>query len=327
MNSQVKKEYICRINRVIDYIENNIEKELTLKELASVANFSEYHFHRIFTSVMKETLFSFIQRLKLEKSVLHLTGMPNKTISEVCYDCGFSSPQVFSKAFKQYYKLSPSEYREKYSNSNFGTMISNQGQVKSNIDTNISDSISYFCNVIDAFTNKMIWSLKMKSENGLEPKVEILDMPDMTVAYIRHIGPYAGDSELFSGLFDKLFRWAGPRNLINFPETKVLSIYHDNPEITEKEKLRVSVCITVPENTKVDGEVGLMMINGGKYASAYFELLPHQYGEAWDLVFGKWLPESGYQCDDKPCFELYGPMPEEPDGKHKVYICIPVIPL
>jgi len=47
--------------------------------------------------------------------------------------------------------------------------------------------------------------------------------------------------------------------------------------------------------------------------------------DAWDRVYGKWLPESGYLPDDKPCFEMY---PEEPkDGKFTVDICVPVKPL
>ena len=60
--------------------------------------------------------------------------------------------------------------------------------------------------------------------------VEVKELPDMTVAYVRHIGPYKGDSDLFDRMFNKLFKWAGARDLLNFPETKTLAVYHDNPE-------------------------------------------------------------------------------------------------
>ena len=153
----------------------------------------------------------------------------------------------------------------------------------------------------------------MKDGNPIQ--VEVKDMPDLHVAYVRHTGPYQGNSELFGDLFGRLMTWAAPRGLLRFPETMVLAVYHDDPGITDEDKLRVSACITVPEDTLVEGEVGKMTV-------------PGEYGEAWDFVFGKWLPESGYQPDDRLCYELYHGGPDEhPEGKHVVDICIPVRPL
>ena len=168
----------------------------------------------------------------------------------------------------------------------------------------------------------------MKTNKELITSVEVKDIPEMHVAYIRHIGPYAGDVQLFGKLFNKLFSWAGPRGLLRFPETKVITIYRDNPEITDESKLRTDVCITVPPDVKVDGEIGKAIIPAGKYAIAHFEIRPDQYGDAWSAVYGGWLPESGYQPDDRPCFELClnGPK-EHPEGKHIVDIYASVKPL
>jgi AraC family transcriptional regulator len=69
--------------------------------------------------------------------------------------------------------------------------------------------------------------------SGIQTNVEVKDVPEMYVAYVRYIGPYAGNQELFGSLFNKLCTWAGPRGLLNFPETKMLTIYRDNPEITD----------------------------------------------------------------------------------------------
>ena len=108
----------------------------------------------------------------------------------------------------------------------------------------------------------------------------------------------------------------------------MLSIYHDDPEITDENNLRVSVCLTVPPETIVDGEVGKMEIPGGKYAMAHFEITKDEFQDAWDYVFGKWLPDSGYQPDDGPCFELYpGDPKEHPEHKYVIEICVPVKPL
>ena len=162
-----------------------------------------------------------------------------------------------------------------------------------------------------------------------EIKVEVKEMPEIHVAYVRHIGPYKGDSELFERLFEKLMGWAGPRGLLKFPETKVMVVYHDSPEITDEDKLRLSACISVDEDCVVEGEIGKMTIPSGKYAIARFELSgSDEYEGAWNTVFGGWLPESGYQPDDALCYELYLNNPKEhPEGIHIVDICVAVKPL
>jgi AraC family transcriptional regulator len=67
-----------------------------------------------------------------------------------------------------------------------------------------------------------------------------------------------------------------------------------------------------------------MEIEDAKYVIARFELGAQDFQEAWSWVYGQWLPTSGYQPDDKPCFEMY---PEAPkDGKFIVDICVPVKP-
>ena len=71
-----------------------------------------------------------------------------------------------------------------------------------------------------------------------------------------------------------------------------------------------------------------MSINGGKYAVGQFELGVEDYGDAWKTMYAGWLPESGFQPDDKPAFELYKNDPNtHPEGKCIADICIPVKPL
>lgn len=166
------------------------------------------------------------------------------------------------------------------------------------------------------------------SQNTLAVKeaesVRIDTLERTTVAYVRHVGPYAGDVALFGRLFGRLCQWAGPRGLLG-PHAKLLTIYHDNPEITQEDKLRISACVTVPDDTRPDGDVGVMTMDAGKYAVATFTLDPSEYGQAWNWLMGVWFPSSGYQPDDRPCFETYLNDPKQhPDRKHIVEIWEPV---
>ncbi len=92
--------YVQSINKVIDYIEENISEELKLDMLAEVADFSVYHFHRIFQAFMGESLGSFVKRIRLEKAITLLQYYPEKTITDIAMDVGYWSSQAFARAFK-----------------------------------------------------------------------------------------------------------------------------------------------------------------------------------------------------------------------------------
>ncbi len=161
-----------------------------------------------------------------------------------------------------------------------------------------------------------------------KPEIIVKSIPAFTVAYLRHIGPYKGDAELFGKLWNKLMVWAEPRGLLQQPDLKCPIIYHDDPEITDEQKLRISVCISVPENTKVDGEIGKMEIPAGKYAVGHFEISDKEFQNAWDYMFADWMPNSGYQPDDRLCYELCLNDPSKhPEKKHIIEIHVPVKPL
>ena len=106
------EEYKSRINRVFDYLERNMDKKITLEELASVSNFSKFHFHRIFQAVTGETPFQFILRVRLERAATYLITNPKKTISEIAYDCGFSDQATFARGFKSHFNMSPTSWRK-----------------------------------------------------------------------------------------------------------------------------------------------------------------------------------------------------------------------
>lgn len=312
MNSdQTEKEYRARINKALDYVELHSDKQFSLDELAEVANFSKFHFNRIFSACMGETPFKFILRVKLEKAASLLLTDKSKTITEVAFKTGFSDIAIFSRNFKSHFGISASEYRR-------GKLLySNISQTNSNYSQQPPSVSVYFC----PETKTIKWRTDMKTLKN----VEVKELPKMTVAYIRYIGPYAGNEKLFEMLWNKLFTWAGPRGLIGGKEFSSLIIYHDDPNITAEDKLRMSVCITVPQSTKVDGEIGKIELDSANYVIARFELTSDGFAEAWQWVYGEWFPASGYQPDDKPCFEMY---PEEPkDGKFIVDICVPVKPL
>jgi len=308
---QLLSEYKSRINKTLDYIEINLCNQFTLDELASVASFSKYHFHRIFLGVIGETPFQFITRLRLQKAGTFLIMNPRLSINDIAINSGFTDISIFSRNFKHHFGQAPSVWKKQMLEK------SNLSQIKSNPEKVKNELSVYFC--------KYSKSLKWRTNMEQNKSIEIKQLPDMTVAYVRHIGPYKGDEALFQGLWNKLFAWAGPKGLLAQTDLISLAIYHDDPNITEDMKLRTSICLTVPEDTMVDGEVGKMKVEGGQYMVARFVVNATEFADAWQWVYAKWFPESGYQPDDKPCFEMYTEEPK--DNKFTVDICVPVKPL
>lgn len=314
------RAYQARINRVMDYIQRHLSEELSLDELAAVADFSAFHFHRVFRATTGETLFQFIQRLRLEKAASYLRANPDKPITEIALDCGFSGSAPFARAFRASFAMTASQYR-RANRGKIGQIFSKTGKTVGKKRQDCRVSFHYTAE------NRMFWRLNMNG-NQMSARVEIRSLPEMNVAYVRHRGPYKNDAELFRSLFTRLMTWAGSKGLIDFPQTRVLVVYHDDPAITEETKQRVSCCISVPSGTQVDGEIGMMTVPEGRYAMARFELAVGEYEAAWNAVFHDWLPGSGWQCDDRPCFELYHNNGDErPEKKSVVDICVPVRPL
>ncbi|MEO1023534.1 MAG: AraC family transcriptional regulator, partial [Bacteroidota bacterium] len=110
------QDYISRINRTFDYIEANLGRPLTLEELAGVANFSKFHFNRMFKAIVGETPFQFIHRLRLEKAAMLLIANQQEPIADIAYRCGFPEVSVFSRSFRKQFNQSATQYRAQKSN-------------------------------------------------------------------------------------------------------------------------------------------------------------------------------------------------------------------
>jgi len=156
----------------------------------------------------------------------------------------------------------------------------------------------------------------------MEFTAEVKKLPERNVVCMRHVGPYNRIGEAF----ERIFAWAGPKGLIQFPKTQSLAVYHDSPETVAEADLRSDACLTVPEGTPVDGEVQTMKIPGGLFAVAHVEIDVGEFGDAWDRLVGEWIPENGVEPDEsRLCYELYlNDHEKHPEKKFIVDVCEPV---
>jgi AraC family transcriptional regulator len=100
----------ARLRRVLDYISTNIDKEITLAQLAAVAALSVFHFARTFTRTMGVSPHRYVSRMRLENAMAELAA-GKLSLAEVAFNAGFSSQASFTRAFNRVSGLTPGEYR------------------------------------------------------------------------------------------------------------------------------------------------------------------------------------------------------------------------
>jgi len=276
-SDRTSKEYIRRINLVLDFIEKNLDKELSLGRLAQRAHYSPYHFHRLFSTIIGESLNQYINRKRLERIASILLTESKKSLRELAYNYGFSNESSLSRSFKKYYGISPSRFRS-------------EGKTAlSKIGIESFSAERYICSIDQI--NKWI---------RMNAQIVITELQEIELAAITRIGEF-GKME---NLFQKLMKWGDKNEVLDTLKFKAITIYHDNPNVTHHSKVRYSAGVTISKNIEADGEIRPHTIPKGIYVVARFEISGPDISKAWKNTC-IWVIENGYKFRDGEYFEIY----------------------
>lgn len=99
-----------QIQKVLYFIEKNLNVALELDDLARIAGYSKYHFSRSFKLNTGESITDYVTRLRLEKAQLKV--IQETSIIDVALDVGYETPNGFNKAFKKTFGVSPLKYKK-----------------------------------------------------------------------------------------------------------------------------------------------------------------------------------------------------------------------
>lgn len=103
-------EFSSRIRKIHDFVENNYQRKIHLKELAALVNMSDQSFSRFFSKIMGRPFFTFLNqyRINIAKRMLMDTDW---SVREICFACGYESIPFFHRQFKKFTKQTPSFYK------------------------------------------------------------------------------------------------------------------------------------------------------------------------------------------------------------------------
>jgi AraC-like DNA-binding protein len=108
--SREVEEFNRRLLRARDSMDRAYAEPLNLRAVAAVAHISEAHFIRSFRAVFGETPHRYLQRRRVERSMFLLRDT-DRSVTDICFDVGFTSRGTFSRMFREIVGESPSDYR------------------------------------------------------------------------------------------------------------------------------------------------------------------------------------------------------------------------
>ncbi|MDH7445866.1 AraC family transcriptional regulator [Aquimarina sp. 2201CG14-23] len=304
IENETQKEYIGRINLALRYIDDHLDTDLSLESIAKVAIYSPFHFHRIFKAIIGETLNIYINRRRIEKAATVLMHKKEVSVSELSLQYGFKSNSSFTRAFKNFYGVSPTEFRKQLPGK-----FSKISKTNSKIGQENLIFEKYICNI----NNHIHW-IKMNA------KIEVKEIEELNFASITQIG-----IDGIEYTFDRLIRWAKPQGILDDPKTKMGRIFHDSFKITSPDKVRMSICILTDATFKEQGEITSISINKGRSIVGRFEITPNDFEKSWSSLF-VWMNENGYKKAEENPFEIYhNDFREHPENKFIVDLYIPIV--
>jgi AraC family transcriptional regulator len=274
-------DYQQRILRVLTHIQAHLDEPLDLEELARVACFSSFHFHRIFAAMTGETIADHVRRLRLERAAMELRSGAKQVI-QVALDAGYEAHAAFTRAFKAAYGVSPAAFRR-------ATEPIAIRPAPSGVHFRPGVPLTTFN------TNHMT----TKAMKVLARKIKPL-----RVAYLRHIGPYEDTKKTWFDLTARLLADQQIRKRSVF-----IGIGHDNPAVTPAAELRYDACITVDEDYEPKKPFELQTIVGGDYAVAK-NCPAGKIKDAYQYLYGKWLARSSRELRPVPGFMVLGDAPD-----------------
>lgn len=103
--------HIQAFKRVLEYIETNLSKDISLDTLSNISNTSKFHFHRLFKEFCGESLSDYIKRRRLSYAAFELVDSSRK-IEDIAFEMNYTSVGSFTRAFTKHFKTPPARYRK-----------------------------------------------------------------------------------------------------------------------------------------------------------------------------------------------------------------------
>jgi AraC family transcriptional regulator len=263
--SQNRKRYL----EVIDYIENNLERSLDLDLLCSHACLSKYHFHRQFSALFGISIIAFVRMQRLKKSAHEIVYRTDMKIVDIALSCGYESHEAYSRVFKQYFSVSPSDFRK---------------------HPNWSDWEIHYEPILQLRYEQM--------KNSADITVSVEVFPLTNVATIEH----KGSPNIVGTTVQAFIAWRKQQGLSPNRSRTFNLLYHD-PKLVAPDEYRMDIGCTYGSDTEFkDDRITRKVIPPGLCAKVRVQGGDDKMGYVVQYLYSQWLEQSDYELRDFPVF-------------------------
>ncbi len=289
MRMGTREYYEERILHVQIYIQEHLDEDISLEDLAEVACFSPFHFHRIFRGMVGESVKEYVRRLRVERAALQLRHS-ERSIQDIAFDAGYENHASFTRIFRELFGMPPQCFRETFRN-------------------------------VPAITpEKNKYVITIQRPGGDNMNVSIKQFDEISVAFVRHVGPYKNVSIAWEKLCSdkQVIEKSGAGSM-------AIGICYDDPDVTDENKVRYDACVTVDDSFVPHGGIGMQRIQGGEYVVMVHKGSFDTLKDSYKRIYGQWLPGSGREVESGPSIEVYLKDPDKvPPEEMETEIRIPL---
>ncbi len=271
MNTNDKK-----IAAVIHYILTNLNEELTLQTLSSIANYSPFHFQKLFKEAVGESPKQYIIRLRLENAAHSLFIHRYRSITEIALDSGFASGATFARAFKNYYGVSADAFRK----------ISPEEKIDlRQFDQSKKQQSSVDIEFLQSNYDVQFW------ETNLAVQVKRI-----STAPLIFVNAPLSDPTKIHEAYKKVAQLAETNDLLEFG-TQYIGLINPHQGLYQ-------AAITVVPNRKIPKGINSCQLDEGKFATYKITGNSLQTLHSLHAFYEIWLPKSGYKIARSTGFEI-----------------------
>jgi AraC family transcriptional regulator len=269
LKSSKATAYQQRFSRVLDYIDNNLDADLSVNALSKIACFSKYHFHRQFSQQTGISVFKYVQLLRLKRASYQLSFRDKYKVIDVALAAGFENAESFSRAFKKTFGQSPTAFKQDPCWSPWQTKFE----------------------LLNAKKDVIMQAAK-QSRN-----VNIVEFETTQVAALEHHGDPA---KVLNSV--KIFIQWRKLNKLSPKVSNTYNVIYGDPT-TAPQNFQMDICAST-DKPIFDNEQGVISktIPGGRCAVLRHIGTDANIGASCEHLYGTWLPQSGEELRDFPCF-------------------------
>jgi AraC family transcriptional regulator len=264
------QHYHARLQRVLDHIDQHLDNDLDLTALSGVAAFSKYHFHRAFAATFGLSVHRYVQLARMKRASYELAFGGTKNVTDVAMESGYEAPDAFSRAFRQRFRQSPSEFRK---SPDWDVWLAALGP----LDTARS---------------------KLMQKTYAAEDVTIRDVAPTSVAVMEH----RGDPATIGATIQRFIAWRKAAGLT--PKVSAtFNVFHSDPHTTPPADYRLDLCAATDRPIQTHGEqIEAGTIPGGRCAVLRVVGYTDNLEPAALYLYRDWLPASGEVPRDFPLY-------------------------